>query len=227
MVKKKDLVIVALATFCLTATLFMIISTRSQTENRYNPWMDLDDNGQINILDAIDLANVYDTSGDPAKNVTVTSKTVYLLENLPLTWNVTDYPQYEPQWITVGDFSTEGYSRLRFSAKLTNCTNLGYGTQNSVAIDIWVNSTFGYGSSLECREGQLIGWRENLINGETFYPGLFPPQTVNPQTSDPMLEVAAPYYTVTLDFQIGINRTLPFPPMISCNLSLCVYLRNE
>jgi hypothetical protein len=73
MVKKKDLVIVALATFCLTATLFMIVSTRSQPENRYNPWMDLDDNGQINILDAIDLSNVYGTSGDPTKNVTVTN----------------------------------------------------------------------------------------------------------------------------------------------------------
>jgi hypothetical protein len=72
MVKKKDLVIVALATFCLTATLFMIVSTRSQT-GQYDPWMDLDDNGQINILDAIDLSNVYGTSGDPTKIVTVTN----------------------------------------------------------------------------------------------------------------------------------------------------------
>jgi hypothetical protein len=75
MAKKKDLIIVALATFCLTATLFMIRPTKSNPgAGEYDPWMDLDDNGKINILDAIDLSNVYGTSGTPI------NKTELLLE---------------------------------------------------------------------------------------------------------------------------------------------------
>jgi hypothetical protein len=74
MKNRKDMVIVALATFCLTATLFMIISTRSQTANQYDPWVDLDDDGKISILDAIDLSNVYGTSGTPI------NKTALLLD---------------------------------------------------------------------------------------------------------------------------------------------------
>jgi hypothetical protein len=75
MVTKKDLIIVALATFCLTATLFMIIPTRSQSETgTYDPWIDTNDDGAINILDSITLGNHFLTSGTPI------NKTELLLE---------------------------------------------------------------------------------------------------------------------------------------------------
>jgi uncharacterized protein YqgV (UPF0045/DUF77 family) len=65
MVKKRHLVIVALATFCLTASLFMIVSSRSQSQSQYDPWVDLNDDGQINILESIIVANHFLESGTP------------------------------------------------------------------------------------------------------------------------------------------------------------------
>ncbi len=66
MINKKDLIIVALATFCMTAILFMTIPTRSSsTIGGYDPWVDLNDDGSIDIFDAITLADAYGTKGIP------------------------------------------------------------------------------------------------------------------------------------------------------------------
>ena len=70
MVTKKDLIIAVLATFCLTATLFMIIPTRSQ---EYDPWLDTNDDGIIDIEEIYKAALAYGTMGDPTKNVNVTN----------------------------------------------------------------------------------------------------------------------------------------------------------
>jgi hypothetical protein len=72
MVIKKDLVIAVLATFCVTATLFLIIPTRS-SPNPYDPWLDVNDDGTINILDIATIAKAFGTTGDPTKNVNVTN----------------------------------------------------------------------------------------------------------------------------------------------------------
>lgn len=64
MVTKKDLIIVALATFCLTATLFTIIPTRSLSPSgTYDPWVDTNDDGAIDIYDALILASRFNTNG--------------------------------------------------------------------------------------------------------------------------------------------------------------------
>lgn len=71
MANKRDFVIAILATFCLTATVFMVIPIRSST-NTYDPWLDYNEDGKISLSDLVSFANSYGTSGDPAKNVTVT-----------------------------------------------------------------------------------------------------------------------------------------------------------
>jgi len=71
MVSRKDLVIAVLATFCLSATLFMIMPSRSQRE--YDPWVDVNDDGEIDITDVAWSAYLFGTSGDPTKNVNVTN----------------------------------------------------------------------------------------------------------------------------------------------------------
>jgi len=77
MVTKKGLIIAVLATFCLTSTLFMIKPTRSQTGiGEYDPWVDLNDDGWIDIYDAITLANHFNTFGTPI------NKTALLLDLL-------------------------------------------------------------------------------------------------------------------------------------------------
>ena len=74
---KKDLFIVALATFCLTATLFLILPSRSAEP--YNPWADVsgpimgEPDGTINMRDINYEILRFSTSGDTTKNVTVTN----------------------------------------------------------------------------------------------------------------------------------------------------------
>jgi hypothetical protein len=63
MTTKKDLVIVILATFCLTLTLFVVIPTRSA--GTYDPWLDVNDDGIIEMMDFFELANAFGASGTP------------------------------------------------------------------------------------------------------------------------------------------------------------------
>jgi len=74
-VMKKDLVVVVLVTFCLTATLFLTIPIRSSpAEREYDPWADLDDDGKIGITDLYKVAAIFGTTGEPI------DKTALLLE---------------------------------------------------------------------------------------------------------------------------------------------------
>jgi uncharacterized coiled-coil protein SlyX len=63
MVIKKDLVIAILSTFCLTATLFMIMPTRSQQP--YDPWWDTNDDGIIDTEEMYGAALRFGALGDP------------------------------------------------------------------------------------------------------------------------------------------------------------------
>jgi hypothetical protein len=75
MTTKKDLVIAILCTFCLTATLFTIIPTRSSTTNsrEYDPWTDISGDGIIDYLDISISARLFGTTGDPTRNINVTN----------------------------------------------------------------------------------------------------------------------------------------------------------
>jgi hypothetical protein len=75
---KKDLAIAILATFCLTSTLFMITTSKSQSgitaSNEYDPWIDTNDDGIIDIFDLAKLALAFGAEGEPL------NKTAMLLE---------------------------------------------------------------------------------------------------------------------------------------------------
>ena len=60
---RKDIVFVGLAIFCLTATLFMVKPTRSQSANEYSPWTDLNDDGKIDIFDLVQIALAFGAEG--------------------------------------------------------------------------------------------------------------------------------------------------------------------
>jgi hypothetical protein len=61
---RKDVITAVLITFCLTVTLFLTIPSHSNP-NAYDPWADLNDDGTIDIYDAIQLANTFGSSGEP------------------------------------------------------------------------------------------------------------------------------------------------------------------
>jgi uncharacterized coiled-coil protein SlyX len=69
---KKGVIIAVLAVFCLTTTLlFMPTPTRSLSPmGTYDPWIDLNDDGIIDVYDAIVFAGHYNTQGTPLQNRT-------------------------------------------------------------------------------------------------------------------------------------------------------------
>lgn len=74
MVDKKDLVIAVLAASCLTFTLFSILPSKSSPSAApYDPWLDTNDDGTINMRDIGAMCNAFGTYGDPTKNVNVTN----------------------------------------------------------------------------------------------------------------------------------------------------------
>jgi hypothetical protein len=115
---KKDLIIVALATFCLTATLFMIRTSWSGSD--WDPWVDIKEDGTVDIYDAISLANAYGTSGDTTKNVTVTNWPVKRTLNASLADN----------WVIDGsqawqlEANVEGYSKVTLVMKMETSSGM-------------------------------------------------------------------------------------------------------
>lgn len=71
---RRDIVVTALLTFCLTTLLFMVVPTRSQSFGEYDPWCDINDDGKIDILDVVSITGKYALTGAP------TNKTALLLE---------------------------------------------------------------------------------------------------------------------------------------------------
>jgi hypothetical protein len=71
MITKKNLMVAVLCTFCLTAALLGAIPVESA--GTYDPWIDTNHDGRINVLDLIKVASGIGTSGNPGLNVTVTN----------------------------------------------------------------------------------------------------------------------------------------------------------
>lgn len=75
MTTKRDLIIVVLATFCLTATLVMMLPTKSSpATGEYDPWLDTNDDGRIDMKDIGAVAKAFGASGESI------NKTALLLE---------------------------------------------------------------------------------------------------------------------------------------------------
>ena len=66
MVRKKDLAIAISVIFCLTATLFLIVPSLSVSSvHSYDPLLDVNDDGVINIVDLSKVAAAFGKSGTP------------------------------------------------------------------------------------------------------------------------------------------------------------------
>jgi len=98
---RRDIIVTALLTFCMTATLFMILPTRSQ---EYDPWADLNEDGIIDIFDVVGVTGIYETTGDTTKNVTVanwpSNKLAYSIET-----SVGGFAGFESPYISVASYS--------------------------------------------------------------------------------------------------------------------------
>jgi hypothetical protein len=105
---RKDVITAILATFCLTATLFLIIPTNSQYQS-YDPWLDTNDDGRIDMLDLYYPALSYGTTGDPTKNVNVTNWPAQqgaFPNNVLLRGTIGESSTYPYEWHSLIDHDT-------------------------------------------------------------------------------------------------------------------------
>jgi hypothetical protein len=84
MITRKHLLL-AIATTCLV-TMFLITTVPifSQTAGQYNPFLDVNHDGKIDIRDIALEAKAFGTAGDPTENVIVTLNTSEVMEG-PIT----------------------------------------------------------------------------------------------------------------------------------------------
>lgn len=106
MVKRRHALILALV-FYLTATLFVVTSIG------YDPWVDQDEDGDVDASDLYVLAGEYGTSGDPTKNITIVghaTKVIHAAVNVSVAvdeWWISDY------------ISVDGYAKVTILIYIT------------------------------------------------------------------------------------------------------------
>jgi hypothetical protein len=102
---RKDAVIVALASLCLTVTLFSIIPAMSAPV--YDTWKDVNDDGVIDAKDWQLIKIAIPSIGDPTKNVNVTNWPIKRTLNASLAYNlvIDGYPVYL-------EANVDGYSKM-------------------------------------------------------------------------------------------------------------------
>lgn len=104
---KKNMVIVVLATLCLMVTVLSMIPVMSAPA--YNPWLDVNESGSIDVKDYQIIKNAIPSVGDPTKNVTIAghaNKLAYYVKNelVPAT-----------SWFTSDPILVDGYSKMTIS----------------------------------------------------------------------------------------------------------------
>lgn len=74
MIKKKYLMILSIAVVSvLFGSLFVGNVLLAQSSGEYDPWIDINEDGIIDVNDLASMSQTYGTSGDPTKNVNVTN----------------------------------------------------------------------------------------------------------------------------------------------------------
>jgi hypothetical protein len=204
MVTKKDLIIAVLATFCLTATVFMVIPIRSST-NPYDAWIDYNDDGKISLADLSALANSYGTTGDPTKNVNVANLHDYAVQIARI--NISSY------FFGYNEIFCGGYSRL--SIVSCNPRNISIGVNNYITICI---SEIEWYTSWEYCSAELLGSSNFSV---TIYSDLY----VGSRPLSYITETKAPYCRFVLEYRISSEVNLPEDWWLT--LDYTVYLRNE
>lgn len=97
--KQKYWLAIVLASLCIGGS-FALTQTHSAGVGEYNPWADINDDGKVNILDCIQLANTFGTSGTPLTKASV---------------------EYDSGWINVTGQFTATYT-------ITHNLNMTHGT---------------------------------------------------------------------------------------------------
>ncbi len=100
----------------LMSSMFLVGLTSSIGE--YDPWLDTNDDGRIDMRDIGDLARAFGTAGDSAKNVTITG---HATKVLTLAYNY-DLP-YQATWNS-GFVEIDGYAKVTVLVRIDTNNNV-------------------------------------------------------------------------------------------------------
>ncbi len=105
---KRSLVIAVLSALCITTIL--AVPTNSLV-GYYDPWLDYDENGNIDMKDVAASARAFGSFGDPTKNVSVTNWPVS--SQVPVWWDI----YLPPSGSIFGyEYSSSGFTRIHILA---------------------------------------------------------------------------------------------------------------
>ena len=127
MIMKKHVLVAVLATFCMTFVLFGISPTRS-ANNPYDPWLDTNGDGRIDMRDIGAECTSFGETGDPSKNV-----------------NVTNFPLDEQGNLRFATVHSTMNKTLALNRSIANGERHNY-TESVIgyrAVDVSCNSTIG------------------------------------------------------------------------------------
>ncbi len=151
---RRDLIIVALTTFCLTATLFMIVPTRSADDTNWDPWADIREDGIVDIYDAIMLSNAFGSSGTTPRNVNVmnwpasTQETVFYQQSTggySNLYNASGFGHVHVLWDVSGLAGSENVTIRGFS-EIHDPDGSGYYTTHFIIVVATVDNIEGSSS---------------------------------------------------------------------------------
>jgi hypothetical protein len=171
-VKKKDLLVVALATFCLTTTISMIVPIKSDDPN-WDPWADIREDGIVDIYDAITLANAYGTSGTTPRNVNVmnwpasTQETVFYQQSTggySKLYNASGFGHVHVLWDVSGLAGSENVTIRGFS-EIHEPGGSGYYTTHFIIVVATIDNVEG--SSSFSVPGEFFGFHLAFAVGTT------------------------------------------------------------
>jgi hypothetical protein len=204
MVTKKNLVVAVLATFCLTAIVFMVVPIRSSI-SPYDPWLDYDENGKINLEDLVRFANSYATTGDPTKNVNVTNLHDYKVQTGTINFNSSISS-------ATATIFCGGYSRISMLLA-SNQTSIGNGSITIYLESIdWENTPEAYAGGVSWESlGGSNAFNITISGSQWWFPLPY------------LTETKAPY--CLLYFAPTAEVNLPANWWVTANYA--VYLRNE
>ena len=140
---KKNMVIVVLATLCLTLIVLSMIPVMSAPA--YDPWLDVNESGSIDVKDYQIIKNAIPSVGDPTKNVTVTNwptnKLAYYFSEimLPSQYVVSD-------WIAVSEYSKIVVC-IHTQTAMSNEYRLVAST-NALTFELYVDTQINFGENL-------------------------------------------------------------------------------
>lgn len=147
---RRDFVLAILVAFCLTATLFSIIPVGGL--GTYDPWLDVNGDGKIDLKDYYTVGKAYGTLGDPTRNVNVT--------NTPLTVKVIQgtYTDAFDQCVEncSRTYSTHGYKQVILYLCSINPAN--------VYVDVYFNCSTTSPPWAGAYVGRMYArWQDSLV----------------------------------------------------------------